>query len=57
MHSKEIWPFLFLVGMLLFNYPIMEIVQPVHGYYLYLVWAVLIFIIGFLVTARDHGEK
>jgi hypothetical protein len=57
MHSKELWPFLFLLGLLVFNYPIMDLIKATLPYYLYTVWALLILIIGFLATIRNRGEK
>jgi hypothetical protein len=57
MHSKEIWAFVFLLGLLGFNYPIMDLVKVTLPYYLYTLWALLILIIGILVTIRERGEK
>jgi hypothetical protein len=57
MHSKELWPFLFLLGLLVFNYPIMDLVKTTLSFYLYTVWALLILIIGLLATIRNRGDK
>ena len=57
MHSKELWFFLFMVGLMAFNYPIMDLVKVPLPYYLYAMWALFILIIGALVTMRDRGEK
>ena len=57
MHSKELWPFLFLLGLLVFNYPIMDLIKATLPYYLYTVWALLILIIGFLATIRSQKGK
>jgi hypothetical protein len=57
MHSKELWPFLFLLGLLVFNYPVMDLVKVALPYYLYTAWALLIIIIGLLVTLRERGGK
>ena len=57
MHSKELWPFIFLLGLLVFNYPIMDLVQVALPYYLYTAWALLILVISLLVTIRARGEK
>jgi hypothetical protein len=56
MYSKELWPFLFLLGLLIFNYPIMDLIKATLPYYLYATWALFILIIGFLATMRDRGE-
>jgi hypothetical protein len=57
MHSKELWPFIFLIGLLVFNYPIIDLVKVPLPYYLYTTWALLILIIGILITIRDRGDK
>lgn len=57
MHSKELWPFIFLLGLLVFNYPVMDLVKMALPFYLYAAWALLILVIGLLVTIRDRGEK
>jgi hypothetical protein len=57
MHSKELFPFIFLLGLLVFNYPLMDLVKVTLPYYLYTTWAILILIIVLLVTIRERGEK
>jgi hypothetical protein len=57
MHSKELWPFIFLLGLLFFNYPILDLVEVALPYYLYTAWALFILMIGLLVTLSQRGEK
>ncbi|MBU1568425.1 MAG: hypothetical protein KJ630_22710 [Proteobacteria bacterium] len=57
MHSKELWPFIFFLGLTAFNYPFMDLGKNVLPYYLYTAWALLIFIIGLLVTIKEYKEK
>ncbi len=57
MHSKELWPFIFLLGLLFFNYPILDLVDVALPYYLYTAWALFILMIGLLVTLSQREEK
>jgi hypothetical protein len=57
MHSKELWPFVFLLGLLFFNYPILDLVDVALPNYLYSAWAIFILMIGLLETLRQRGEK
>ena len=57
MRSKELWPFIFLLGLLAFNYPILDLVKVALPYYLYPAWALFILMIGLLVTLSQRGEK
>ena len=57
MHSKELWPFIFFLGLLAFNYPLMDLGKTALPYYLYGAWALLISIIGILVTLKEYKGK
>ena len=57
MYSKEVWFFLFMLGLMAFSYPIMDLVGVALPYYLYAMWALLILIIGLLAAMQDRGEK
>ena len=57
MKNKEVWPFLFLVGLLCFNWPLMGLFEGLLPYYLYAVWLLFILAIGLLATSRSRGEK
>ena len=50
MNSKELWPFLFLVGALLFNWPFLDIFSVSLPYYLFGVWGIFILIVGVFMT-------
>jgi hypothetical protein len=50
MNSKELLPFLFLIGMLLFNWPFLDIFSISLPYYLFSVWGLFIVVVGVLIT-------
>jgi len=55
MNSKELLPFLFLIGMLLFNWPLLDIFSISLPYYLFSVWGLFIVVVGVLITVtRRH---
>jgi hypothetical protein len=55
--GKDLWLFIFFLGLLFLNYPIMKLAEEILPYYLYVVWAVLILIIGLVSTIREYREK
>lgn len=57
MHGKEMWPFLFLLGILAFCWPLPDLIRIPLPYYLYTAWAVFILMIGILVSVRSRGGK
>lgn len=57
MHSKEICPFVFFLGLLAFNYPFIDLARPFLPYYLYAAWAVVILVTGILVTIKEGRRK
>lgn len=50
MNSKELLPFFFLIGMLLFNWPFLDIFSMSLPYYLFGAWALFILAVGILIT-------
>jgi hypothetical protein len=54
MNSKELWPFLFLIGVLLFNWPSLAIFGLSLPYYLFGVWGV--FIIIMVISIKKNGK-
>ena len=42
MKNKELWIFIFLVGLLGFSWPVLEIVHKEVAVYLFLFWAIFI---------------
>jgi hypothetical protein len=58
MNSKEIWPFLFLVGTLLFNWPFLLIFGLSLPYYLFSIWGLFIIVISiFIKKTGKFGNK
>ena len=56
MKSKEFWFFLFCCGTLLLNWPFLAIFGMALPVYLFVVWGVLIIIMGLIVN-RDTARK
>ncbi len=52
MNIKESLPFLFLVGLLLFNWPFLEIFQRSLPYYLFGAWFMIIMVIGLFASRK-----
>ncbi len=48
--NKEIWFFIFFLGLLFFNWPVLEIFRLSLPYYLFIAWAIFIAITGLLIT-------
>lgn len=57
MKNKEVWPFVFLLGLLFFNWPLMDLFGSVLPYYLYSAWVLFILGIGLLATVKGRAEK
>lgn len=53
--NKEIWLFIFFLGLLFFNWPVLEIFRLSLPYYLFSVWVVFIAVTGLLITLK--GKK
>ncbi len=49
MRNKELWFFIFLFGVLLFNWPFLEIFDLSLPYYLFIIWAAFIFVVGMVL--------
>lgn len=56
MSSKEIFPFVFLIGIILFNWPVLEVFHLSLPYYLFGIWALLIFVIGVVLWLKT-GDR
>ena len=50
MNSKELLPFFFLIGVLLFNWPLLDIFSISLPYYIFSVWGLFIVVVGVLIT-------
>ena len=57
MKNKEVWPFIFLIGLLAFNWPMIDLFEAVLPYYLYSTWVLFIVVIGVLSTVKGRAEK
>ncbi len=55
MGGKERWVFVFLLGVLVFNWPLLGIFGSSLPYMLYVLWAILIFCI-WLLNSIDSGQ-
>jgi hypothetical protein len=55
--NKEVWLFIFLFGLLFFNWPLMDIFAAVLPYYLYFIWLLFILGIGCVATLGSRAEK
>jgi len=55
MNSKELWPFLFLIGILFFNWPFLVIFGLSLPYYLFGVWGIFIIVIG--ISIKKTGKQ
>jgi len=59
MLNKEIWPFLFFVGLIFLNWPFLEIFKSCSPYYFFIVWALFILVVGVLssrVARKKRGD-
>ncbi len=57
MNSRELLPFLFLIGMLLFNWPLLDIFGMSLPYYLFGAWGLFIIVVGLLITVTRKENK
>ncbi|HSB31972.1 MAG TPA: hypothetical protein VLD55_10240 [Candidatus Sulfobium mesophilum] len=55
MSNKEIWFFLFFFGVLLFNWPFLEVFALSLPYYLFIIWGV--FIIVVIVVIKKMNKQ
>lgn len=56
MNNKELWLFLFVTGLLCFNWPSLEIFAEVLPLYFFLAWPAFIVVLTFLASRKstDH---
>ena len=52
MNNREVWVFFFLLGLLLFNWPFLDIFSLSLPYYLFGVWGLFIFVVR-LAARKD----
>lgn len=53
MSNKEIWFFLFFLGVLLFNWPFLEIFDLSLPYYLFVIWGLFIIVVGVVIRKMN----
>jgi hypothetical protein len=56
MGSKDLFVFLFVLAGLLLNWPFLSIFKISLPYYLFGMWAGIIFLIGIIVSVRTKGD-
>ncbi|MEJ2183309.1 MAG: hypothetical protein P8Y66_07280 [Nitrospirota bacterium] len=56
MGSKDLWTFLFLLGVVLFNWPLLSIFEHSAPYYLFGLWAVFILVTVVLLNLTRKNK-
>jgi hypothetical protein len=54
--NKELWIFIFLVGLLGFSWPVLEIVHTWVDLYLFIFWALFIGIVALLSNISERQK-
>ncbi len=57
MNNRELWPFLFILGTLLFNWPFLDMFSLSLPSYLFVVWALFIAAVGFFISRIPKPDK
>ncbi len=57
MNSKDLWVFFFIIGVLLFNWPLLAIFGHSLQYYLFVMWAAFIVVIGIFIKFTKSGDR
>jgi hypothetical protein len=57
MYHKELCPFICLLALLAFNYPILSLAASNLPLYLYLSWGVLIMVVALVTTLRERRRR
>lgn len=57
MYHKELCPFICLLALLAFNYPILSLAADNLPSYLYLSWGVLILVVALVTTLRERRRR
>jgi len=56
MASRELWVFLFFLGVLLFNWPLLKIFGFSLPYYLFTVWGIFIAATALIITIKRKQQ-
>jgi hypothetical protein len=54
---KEVWPFLFFLGFLFFNWPFIDLFKAYLPYYIFMVWGLFILVMGLLISFSQKKKK
>lgn len=57
MNNRELWPFLFAIGVLLFNWPFLNIFSLYLPYYLFGIWGLFIISVGLFISTLSKSRK
>jgi hypothetical protein len=57
MGNKELWFFLFFLGVLLLNWPFLEIFDLHLPYYLFIIWGAFIFVVGMVIKKMNKQSS
>jgi hypothetical protein len=57
MSNKEIWFFLFFFGVLLFNWPFLEVFALSLPYYLFIIWGVFIIVVIVMIKKMNKQSS
>jgi len=57
LNNKELWPFLFILGTLLLNWPFLDIFNLSLPYYLFGVWGLFIIVMGFFISKTNKQNN
>ncbi len=57
MDNRELWPFLFILGTLLLNWPFLDIFNLFLPYYLFGVWGLFIAAVAFSISRAPKNSK
>ena len=57
MKNKELWPFLFLLGTVLFNWPFLDMFSLWLPAYLFGLWAAFIAVMSIFITRANKENK
>lgn len=57
MYHKELCPFIFILGLLAFNYPIISLAEKMLPLYLYVAWGLVIMVVAIVTGLRERRRR
>ncbi len=57
MDNKELWAFLFLIGTLLFNWPLLGIFNLSLPFYIFAAWGLFIVAVGLFISRTKRMKR